>query len=352
VALPVKTPGEGSRIYTTTWDANEVDELEAAPSSWIAGTLEIRGSWVTAKPGQLAALGRLLAAAQKRQPAYQVRRGVCTDLNGVFWLRLETGGDSPLVSQVAGVGKNAVRPYNGGRPFCIEREWLYPLLRGREVKPFCVTGPQLAILVPQRGSVGVSEEELRAYTYVWDYLRHYRTELQRRSSYRRYHSKRKAPYWSLWDCGPYTFGSPKVVLREIAGRAIAAVVGTLPPAGGPLGTALAGKPVVPDHKLFFVATDTEDEAHYLCAILNSSACVELLVAWSPKRHVSGRGLLDLLRPPRYDSGNARHCELSRLSMAAHAAGGRLDEKLAKELDRLAIEVLSGGGQDAGAASPE
>jgi hypothetical protein len=22
VALPVKTPGEGSRIYTTTWDAN------------------------------------------------------------------------------------------------------------------------------------------------------------------------------------------------------------------------------------------------------------------------------------------------------------------------------------------
>jgi transposase len=56
---------------------------------------------VTAKPGQLAALGRLLAAAQKRQPAYQVRRGVCTDLNGVFWLRLETGGDLPLVSQVA-----------------------------------------------------------------------------------------------------------------------------------------------------------------------------------------------------------------------------------------------------------
>jgi hypothetical protein len=39
-------------------------------------------------------------------------------------------------------------------------------------------------------------------------------------------------------------------------------------------------------------------------------------------------------------------------MAAHAAGGKLDEKLAKELDRLAIEVLSEEGQDAGSASPE
>jgi len=32
VALPVKTPGEGSRIYTTTWDANAAAAGHRLPS--------------------------------------------------------------------------------------------------------------------------------------------------------------------------------------------------------------------------------------------------------------------------------------------------------------------------------
>jgi mRNA interferase MazF len=32
VALPVKTPGEGSRIYTTTWDANGYEQAGRRPA--------------------------------------------------------------------------------------------------------------------------------------------------------------------------------------------------------------------------------------------------------------------------------------------------------------------------------
>lgn len=319
----------------------EVEELEAAPSSWLDGTGGITGGWVTAERSRLEAFASLLGAARARPQVYQVRRGVCTDLNEVFWLRLVESGDPCMVSQVAGVGKKGIRFYNAGNPFRLEREWLYPLVRGREVRPFHVDRPQLAVLLPQRRDVGVDDEELKASPCVREYLRYYKTQLERRSSYRRYHRERKAPYWSVWDCGPYTFHSPKVVLREIAGRAIAAVAGTLLPGEDPLGSALAGKPLVPDHKLFFVATDREEEAHYLCAILNSSVSVRLLVAWSPKRHVSGKGFLNLLRPPRYRADDPRHRRLAEISTAAHAASGVLRRDHLAELDGLATEILCG-----------
>jgi hypothetical protein len=42
VALPVKTPGEGSRIYTTTWDANQHSATLSNPLNTVQQLTEQR----------------------------------------------------------------------------------------------------------------------------------------------------------------------------------------------------------------------------------------------------------------------------------------------------------------------
>ena len=79
-----------------------------------------------------------------------------------------------------------------------------------------------------------------------------------------------------------------------------------------------------DHKLYWMATKSVDEAHYLCGALNSEAVrasVERYQAqgqWGPRdfdKYVFN------LPIPRYDSANALHCRLSEAAQTAEDVAG-------------------------------
>lgn len=79
------------------------------------------------------------------------------------------------------------------------------------------------------------------------------------------------------DIGDYTFAKYKVAWKNVAGRISgkaefsAAVI-------DPVNDKLLGERIViPNVKLMFVPVDNEDEAHYICAFLNSSI-TKLIVA--------------------------------------------------------------------------
>ena len=69
-----------------------------------------------------------------------------------------------------------------------------------------------------------------------------------------------------------------------------------------------------------VACDSSDEAHYLCAMLNSAAINELVAAHSVRggKGFGTPGMFDFLPLRRYRPEDSRHVELAGLSRRAHA----------------------------------
>ncbi len=99
------------------------------------------------------------------------------------------------------------------------------------------------------------------------------------------------------------------------------------------------KPIIPDHKLMLVACLSREEAHYLCALLNSSVgrftAQSYAVAIQMDPH-----LLEHIRIPRFDPQNALHRALARLSERAHqaVAAGHDVGDIEAEIDRLAARL--------------
>jgi hypothetical protein len=181
------------------------------------------------------------------------------------------------------------------------------------------------------------------------YLEQFREALQRRAAYRRYQSQ--APFYSMYDVGPYTLAPIKVVWRRMDRRINAAVVESV--AHPRLGL----RPVIPQETCVLVAADSADEAHYLCAVLNSPL-VGFLVASHSVRGGKGfgsPGMLEFLRIRRYDPGNPIHRELAFASREAHRAAVSGDDASDTQdrIDRLTVQLWGlGDGRSSLSFSPE
>ena len=257
--------------------------------------------------------------------------------NGVYWVTLTdrtmgTMGSGVWVQNVPGRGKHSLPSVE----HLVEAELLFPLLRWADVSRYRAI-PQDYWLFVQDAQTrkGIAEDAmLRQYPHAYAYLERFRQVLSGRAAYRRYQSK--APFYSMYDVGLYTLAPVKVVWRRMDRRVSAAVVEPLDdPVLGP-------RPVIPQETCVLVAAQSPDEAHYLCALLNS-AVVGFLVASHSVRGGKGFGtpsMLDYLRLRRFDPENAAHRELAALSREAHqrAAQGADWSDLQCRIDRMAAEL--------------
>ena len=96
---------------------------------------------------------------------------------------------------------------------------------------------------------------------------------------------------------------------------------------------------VVDTTCYFLSTETQVEAHYLCALLNSQPVDKQIKAHQPEglwgaRHIH-RTPFEACAIPIFDAGNPDHLELARLSLAAHE---KIEEMKGMEENRL----LNGG----------
>jgi hypothetical protein len=137
----------------------------------------------------------------------------------------------------------------------------------------------------------------------------------------------------MFDVGDYTFAPYKVVWPNIASELTCAVV-----------SKKDGKVVVPQHIVTLVALDNPGEAHYVCAVVNSSPVNYTLQSYSERggKSFGTPHVLQNIRVPRYDASNPVHRELAALSQAAHAAtaageAARVQE-IEAEIDRLAAQL--------------
>ena len=295
--------------------AQPVPGTDAGP--WLRGTAEQQELW------------RDLFDASA-DSHYQARKGITTDLNGVYFVRAgEVRGTRVRVENDPSIGRKTDLPVISK---LIEPDHLFPLMRGRGLQRFVAEiDPEFSVIVPQRGMNG--EPTLpRTAPHTHAFFAEFRKWLEQRGSYRRYQARH--PFWSTWSTGAYTFAPYKVLWKEMSGtRFCAAYVGS-----AMVGT-FGPKVVVPDHKLYFVPVETEQEAAYLTALLNARTISGAVAGYAAQLSL-GVSVIEYLKIPEFDPSDRRHLRLSDLAMRAQRNGGKLREADERTLDRLATQIIT------------
>ena len=110
---------------------------------------------------------------------------------------------------------------------------------------------------------------------------------------------------------------------------------------------LPNKTMVPDHKLYFADLETKEEAHFLCAYLNSHPVRTWLGGFLHGKQI-GTSIFEFMRVPRFDPDNPDHRRLAAISSEAHRMrvgtrdGQLLSPALEEELVHLVRHIASKG----------
>jgi SAM-dependent methyltransferase len=287
--------------------------------------------WLTARRKAIRALRKFTGSVRQ---VYQAYEGSNTGgANGVYWLSIDApaGKKHVFVTNHLKGAKRKVKQYTG---YKIETALLYPLLRGRDIDRWNAA-PSLYILMVQDSEkrVGYREDWLQdtaPLTHTW--LNQFKKELLERKS----SVVPKDPFYSMYGIGEITFMPFKVVWSEIAHTLKAAVISSVEDEH------IGEKVVVPDHTAVMIPAKTETEAHYLCALINSTPAQLAATAYivlHPDPHILTR-----IAIPKFDPKDETHKALAAASKAAHkaAAKDKTDKvtEIEEEIDGLAAKVWS------------
>jgi SAM-dependent methyltransferase len=293
--------------------------------------------WLTARPAALKAVRKILGRSD-----YEAHAGAYTGgANGVYWVEVVLQRPDGLV---------VVRNLTEGTKVkvdevteVIEPDLLYPLLRGRDVRRWRAE-PSARILMVQDPIKrrGIDETDLQThYPRTYAYLKRFEAVLRARAAFKRYFTRSErggrvvetGPFYSMFDVGDYTFAPWKVVWPNIASSLEAAVISNHD-----------GKLIIPQHIITLIGCTAEDEAHYLCALINSSCANFAAKAYSQRggKSFGDPHILEHIRIPRYVPSHPLHRQLAELSQTAHAAAKAEDTArlaaIEDEIDHLAAQM--------------
>ena len=282
--------------------------------------------WMTASPQALAALKKVLGNS-----AYDSHAGVTTWLNGIYFLEvLEQLPNRKLrVRNLGDVGKKKVAV----RDSSVESDLVYVLLRGRDISRWGIETKQYA-LIPHTKATGwkaIDEETMMTrFPESFKFLRSFQHELENRPGKKQL--REKHPFYILASIGEHTFEPFKVAWGSISERVDAAV---LEPVDDPF---LGQRIPMLEHSAMYLETSSWDDAHYVCALLNSTPAQATIICF--KGMGSYGNLSRLIRIPKYDPDNTTHRKLSELSRQAHKERrlGNESKAIENEIDKLSMEI--------------
>lgn len=277
--------------------------------------------WMSAKPKALTAIRKVIGQAEYR--AYEGANS--GGANGIYWINISSEKDGLLIIEnLNEIGKKKIKAVRTE----IEKELVYPLLRGRDVERWKA--------VPSAQQIVAQDPKTRkGYELKWmdencpktrDYFMGFEEELRARSAFIKY--QEDSALWSQFNIGTYTFAPYKVVWKEQSSEFECAVV-----------SSVDGRVIVPDHKLMLVPFDNEDESHYVCALLASTIARFIVQAYTISTQQSTH-ILNNIKIPKYVAENETHKDLARLSKQCHekASAGISVSDLEEQIDELAAEL--------------
>jgi hypothetical protein len=321
-AVPERWSLEAVRAAATTVDGLARPSDPADPAS----------AWADGSPGASAVLAQLSGRC-----AYRARTGMFTGgANGVYYVELleELPDGNLLVRNLAGEAKRSVPLVEA----VIEREFVFPLLRGRDVASW-ESASRALVICPHTGAsrmAAVPPEELLARApRTYAYLARFRDALAERRGFSGWERRfRDEAFYACQRIGAYTFAPYKVVWRYIAPAFTCAVVEP-----GAVGTG-PERPVLPHEKLMQIACDAADEAYFICGVLSSSPARLFVESRMVETQIAPHVIADLALPA-YSPGDPRHLRIAELCRAGHQAA-RLRDQAAVDSARARIDALLPG----------
>jgi hypothetical protein len=301
---------------------------------WEATPVEGGNSpWAILPKGRFAAMG----AIQGESSWLAGRKGVTTDLNGVYIVRIVDTNKAQNLVQIEtrpDAGRTDIGP---ARKYWINPDLLYPVLKGAGDFSACELHlqEQLYVIVPNNGIVRAEYEaaglRLAKLRPTATYFNAFKDRLSQRSTYRL--RQKGAPFYAIYNVGSYSFAPYKVVWAELSTSFEATVVTS---AEVPL---MGRRPYVPDHKVYFAEFNDESAAYFVCAMLNSSMVREYVESHTIQIQVSN--IFKHVSIPKFNSKDKGHVAIVNLCKAAHHAKADKDRiNFLKELDRLTEAVLA------------
>lgn len=267
---------------------------------------------------------------------YAALLGARVEPYGIFWLNLiERRPDGMLVVENQhDRGKKEIKRVHAA----MEADLIYPAVAGGNLTPYGISSFFYVIVAQDPNTRRGYDEEWMSSNLplTYGYLMQFKKELTQRAAYQKYfHREVKkggqvveriatGPFYSMYNISDQTFKPYRVAWKRMAQRMEAAVIGKV-------ATPFGRKEVVSTDTTSFMVAASGDEAHYLCAILNSDLVNKFIGSFS----AGGRGfgapsVMQNLRVPKFDKSNGIHNELADLSREAH---GRVEHnKLIDDLD--------------------
>lgn len=197
----------------------------------------------------------------------------------------------------------------------LETEYIYPLVKGPSIKPFCYNQDDNFAIFPYDWGIkkNVSFDSLTACcSKIADYLIDYKNLIEQQSS-RSLGLSMGTEFYALSKIGEYTFVDCLVAFRDNT-RMCATVI---TPVKTPWGE--NKMPVCAKHAPFISMTKnkrfiTLDEAFYICGILNTRIVADYINSSNDSRSIS----IDLqIKLPEYNKKDENFYKISELSREAH-----------------------------------
>lgn len=296
---------------------------------------ERNSSWIIGSNRELNIFEKMITYDE---PHYRARKGVDTSANAIYWVKSKRNlpGNKVLVDNSPETSRKKIKQVEN---VVIEKDLLYPLLRGSDIKRWFVETPYDIIIPYTEDGKVIEIEDLKVkYPRTFEYF--YKDEngfidiLVKRATYKKHYlslnTPNKVPEYILYNIGPYTFSPYKVVWKALASGMIATTI-----------SSVDGKLIIPDHNVIMIPIYEEDEAYYLSGILNAeivSKFVTAYTSWFFSTHV-----LNHMYIPNFDADDPIHREIVDLSKEAHMLAETKNKKLhdiEKQINLIVEKLLT------------
>ncbi len=263
------------------------------------------GSWQTISKAQ-----RGLDLIRGENP-YQARLGARVEPYGVFWLEVKhvfSNGDL-LIRNLPEKGKREIQQVEER----IEPDLVFPAVRGSDIEQWGAI-PRIFVLMsqdPKKSEPYPEHQMKKEWPRTYGYLTRFKHILLSRGSKTVRQFAERTAFYAMFGIGSYTVARYKVIWKRMAGDIVAAVIAQHR-------TPFGYKTVIPTDTTSLFATDKEAEAHYLCAVINSTPVREFIRSYSS----AGRGfgapsVMSHVGIPKFDPQNELHKKLAEVSKSLH-----------------------------------
>lgn len=296
-----------------------VKKMKAVP----VNPAKIYSSWQTAKREDLTLFSKL-----KGRNIYKSYRGASTEPYGVFWLRLkDVRPDGVLVIEnMHNRGKRKIKSVQSA----IEPDLVFPAVSGGDIVKFGIKSNHYLLISqnPTKRAPYKKDYMLKNVPLTYAYLTQFKEVLITRGSRVIRELMKNTEFYAMYGIGNYTFVRYRVTWKRMASKMSAVVLSDIK-------TDFGIKSLISTDTTAFFELDNRDEAHYLCAILNSELVNNFISSFSS----AGRGfgapsIMKNFAIPRFDTSNKIHKKLAELSQKAHnlVKKGKSVEDIEKEIN--------------------